>query len=104
MPDKPIPPDDRIPSNPPQDAPPAPEPTFTLVKVKTIQKPPLEEELVEPAGGSGCSCNAVCQCVPVQQCGCDSVCTCDTVQSCLSYQCPHSGCVFIHCYCNVVYF
>jgi hypothetical protein len=100
MPDKPIPPNDQIPPIGPQGAPRAPEPSFTLIKMKAIQKPALEEELVDPPGGGSsppCSCNAVCACVPVQQCSCDNVCPCNLVESCPGYSCSHSsGCWPIH--------
>jgi hypothetical protein len=96
MPDKPVPPNDRIqPRGPTGDpAPGPPEPTFTLVKIKAVQKPPMEEELVAPPGGTAppCACNSVCACVPVQQCGCDSVCTCDAVSGCDAYQSPCYSC------------
>jgi hypothetical protein len=73
------------------------EPTFTLVKIKAIQKPGLEEELVAPPGGTGtpCACNAVCACVPVQQCACDSVCTCDAVNACDPYDPPCYSCMVV---------
>jgi len=67
--------------------------TFTLAKLRAFQKPPMEEELVEPPGASGgtCSCNTVCACVPVQSCSCNSVCTCDTVTSCAAYSSGGGG-------------
>src|ERR1035437_2727590 len=91
-------PNDRLkPATPPK-TPKGGEPTFTLIKIKAVQKPGLEEELMAPPGGSGnpCACNAVCACVPVQQCGCDSVCTCDAVSACDPYQSPCYSC-FIVC-------
>ena len=62
---------------------------FVLTKLQALEKPRLEEELIEPDGGSACGCNSVCACVPVDTCACDQVCTCDTVASCHSYS---SGC------------
>lgn len=63
---------------------------FVLVRLQALEKPRLEEALVEPGGGSsGCACNSVCACVPVETCACNSVCSCDTVSSCQSYS---SGC------------
>ncbi len=58
---------------------------FVLTRIDALEKPRLEEELIEPGGGSPCSCNTVCPCVPDQTCVCNLVCTCDTVESCLSY-------------------
>ena len=66
---------------------------FTLAKLSAFQKPPMEEELIEPPGASAgtCSCNTVCSCVPVQSCSCNSVCTCDTVSSCAAYSSGGGG-------------
>lgn len=62
---------------------------FVITKLQKLEKPRLEEVLVEPDGGSGCVCNSVCACVPVETCACNQVCTCDTVATCQSYS---SGC------------
>ena len=71
--------------------------SFTLSTLQVLEKPPLAEELIEPdSNASPCTCNAVCECVPVETCGCFSVCECDTVDSC-----PSNVNV---CSCNVVFF
>ena len=62
---------------------------FMLTRLQALEKPRLEEELIEPDGGSSCGCNSVCACVPVETCACNQVCTCDSVESCHSYS---SGC------------
>ena len=62
---------------------------FVLTRLQVLEKPRLEEELIEPDGGSACGCNSVCACVPVETCACNQVCTCDAVDTCHSYS---SGC------------
>ncbi len=57
-------------------------PAFVLARMQTLEKPTLEEELVEPTSSTPdpCSCNAVCPCVPDQVCACNEVCACNTVE------------------------
>jgi hypothetical protein len=59
--------------------------SFVLSRLDALEKPPLKEELIEPGaeGADGCTCNAVCACVPVDTCACFSVCQCNSVDSCL---------------------
>jgi len=68
-------------------------PAFILARIDALEKPRMEEELVDPEGGSGspCTCNTVCTCVPVLSCACDTVCVCHTVSSCHSYQAGGGG-------------
>ena len=60
-------------------------PAFVLARLDALEKPKLEEALLEPGGGNPCGCNSVCACVPVDTCACDQVCTCDTVSTCQSF-------------------
>jgi hypothetical protein len=90
-------PDDRlrpVPAEPPQaagDALAPAMPAFILARLAALEKPRLEEALIEPDGGSACTCNAVCTCVPVETCACNEVCTCNTVSSCQSYSSGGGG-------------
>lgn len=59
--------------------------TFTLIRLKALEKPRKAEHLMEPAARNPCSCNTVCPCVPDQQCGCNAVCTCNTIDSCAAF-------------------
>lgn len=82
---------------------------FVLLRLDALEKPKLEESLIEPNGGSGCSCNSVCACVPVNTCACNEVCPCDTVTSCASYSCSCDSfypcnCFSGYCQCNYVYY
>jgi len=65
--------------------------TFVMTKIDALEKPRLAEELIEPDGGSACSCNTVCPCVPDEICVCNTVCTCDTVETCASYSSGGGG-------------
>ncbi len=58
---------------------------FILVKLNALEKPKLEEGLMNPSDTPPCACNTVCPCVPDQQCACNAVCTCDAVQACSAY-------------------
>jgi hypothetical protein len=60
-------------------------PAFVLARLDALEKPKLEEALLEPGGGNPCGCNSVCACVPVETCACNQVCVCDTVSTCQSY-------------------
>lgn len=86
--------------------------SFVLLRMDALEKPKLEESLVEPDGGSGgstCTCNSVCTCVPVDTCACNQVCTCDTVSDCRVDTCVCVGtcsCVGTcngGCLCDYVY-
>jgi len=69
---------------------------FVLARLEALEKPKMEEELIEPGGTNPCGCNAVCSCVPVGICACDEVCTCDTV-GCGSYcSCVGNCCVGVY--------
>ncbi len=58
------------------------EPKFILARLQALEKPKMDEALVQPEGGSAdCSCNSVCACVPVKTCACDSVCVCNAVRA-----------------------
>lgn len=55
-------------------------PNFVLARLRVPVKPNMEENLDQPeGGGTNCSCNSVCACVPVKTCACYPVCTCDTI-------------------------
>ena len=70
---------------------------FVLARIDALEKPKMDEELVDPGGSNPCGCNAVCSCVPVQTCACNQVCTCDTVNSCASYcACIGNCCVGVY--------
>ncbi len=70
---------------------------FVLARIDALEKPKLDEELIDPGTSNPCGCNAVCTCVPVQSCACNEVCTCDTVQSCASYcACIGNCCVNVY--------
>jgi hypothetical protein len=80
---------------------------FVLLRLDALEKPKLEESLIEPNGGSACSCHSVCACVPVNTCACNEVCPCNTVSSCASYSCTcdaECNCFSGYCQCNYVYY
>lgn len=59
--------------------------SFVLVKVNALEKPKLNEGLMNPGGVNPCACNAVCPCVPDERCACNAVCPCDAVNACSAY-------------------
>ena len=70
---------------------------FVLARIDALEKPKMDEELIEPDGGSPCACNAVCPCVPDQACACNEVCTCDSVDQCGSFcSCVGNCCVGVY--------
>lgn len=70
---------------------------FVLARIDALEKPTIEEALIEPGGSNPCACNSVCTCVPVDTCACNQVCTCDTVNSCSSYcACIGNCCVGVY--------
>ncbi len=89
--------DDTVPSGPSRPALARGVTGFVLAKIQALEKPMLEEALIDPDGSNPCSCNAVCSCVPDSQCGCHPVCTCDTVNSCSAYcSCIGNCCVGVY--------